>query len=72
MTNEYYGYPKEIHQASEIYIKNEIIANQSSLIEDALKLDTPLGGICIDNVLLGTYLFRASHYFRWYDSKNYY
>jgi len=50
MTNKYYGYPKEIHQASEIYIKNEIIANQSSLIEDALKLDTPLGGICIDNI----------------------
>ena len=25
MTNNYYGYAKEIHQASEIYIKNEII-----------------------------------------------
>lgn len=50
MTNKYYGYPKEIHQASEIYIKNEIIVNQSSLIENALKLDIPLGGICIDNI----------------------
>ena len=50
MTNEYYGYHKKTHQASEIFIKNEIIVNQSSLIEDALKLDTSLGGICIDNI----------------------
>lgn len=46
----HYGYSKDVHQQAELYIKNEIIVNQTYLINAALLLSESISGIEWDNV----------------------
>ncbi len=51
MTNKtYYGFTKEIHDRATRYIEQEILANQTSLIFDALGRLDDIAGIHLDSI----------------------